>query len=117
MEIEKAKKALEGYTDGDSVYCASVFVQDGFVTNGGGLIKTNCWVHQAEVFSVRHGMIQLGAHVSPRAVSCGETIHATAAAAWAWCAGQLRAGAFDLGAAADEAQQNAAVASQAMVQV
>lgn len=94
-----AKNMLEGRQDGDTVWLLFPAV-DVLST---GATKVNAWVHEATVFSARHGLVQLGDHEAPRGVhQWTETVHDTPQAAWQAAAAVMRRAAAELLAKAGE---------------
>lgn len=104
------KNPLEGRQDGETVWIAMTSVESTF---GEGVVIARSWVHEAEVFSVAHGLIQQGKHATPRGVYRGsETVHATAEGAWLAVAADHERAAATLLAEAAECRRKAAVAGR-----
>lgn len=100
---------LEGRAVGETVWVAMTSVQAGGGANG--RITAQSWVHDAVVFNVEHGLVQLGGNSPPRMVYryC-ETIHSTAEEAWQEVAAQHRRSAQVLLDEAAECDRKAGVA-------
>jgi len=90
---------LEGRRDGETVWVVFPSVDVG----PAGKTKVNAWVHEATVFSARHGLVQLGRDSTPRAVHIWcETVHDTSQAAWQRAAEVVRRAGMELLAKAAE---------------
>jgi len=89
---------LEGFSDGERCFVSFAYIED-----NGGEPRASAWVHEATVFSAEHGLVvRDGGDGTPKATTCGETVHRTAEQAWRRCAAELRVAAAVVGAKASE---------------
>lgn len=102
--------AIAGRRDGESVYLSWIYYEDNCGC-ANAPIRVTASVREATVFNAERGLIDQGAHSTPRAVGIGEILHDSPREAWMACAEDCRRAAAMLTAKAAECEAIAVAAS------
>jgi hypothetical protein len=90
---------IEGFSDGDRVWLAAVYVTDGVL---GEPASAGVFTREATVLMADAGIVREDGRQDARVIGFGETVHGSRQAAISWVAAEIRRSADNLYRQADE---------------